>query len=176
MSFILWNSWWSIRNRPRIKIWLTIFDIVIEIVGIVAVLALWILMAATYSKLPDVIPTHYNAQGQADGFGGKSSILMLPVIATILYAGMTVLSRFPHIFNYPVKITESNASFQYRNMTRMIRCLKLGLVLVFGCIVFQTIRNATGTTEGLGIWFLPFILAIIVIPVIYFTVKSFMYR
>jgi len=176
LSYIFRNSWWSKRKRPKTKIGFTVFDLIIEIVGLVAVLALWIFVMVTFSKLPDIIPIHLNASGQADNFGEKSKLLELPVIATILYAGMTIFSRFPHFFNYPVKITENNADFQYRNMARMIRCLKLSLVLVFGNIVLQTARNDTGNVEGLGGWFLPLILAVIFLPVLYFMVKSFLYR
>jgi uncharacterized membrane protein len=173
--FFLHNSWWAIKNRPKIKIWqFTIFDLIVEIAGLIAIVAIWILLMVTYSKLPDVIPIHYNYLGQADNFGTKSSIFLLPLIATVLFAGMTILSRFPHIFNYPVKITENNAFFQYSNAARMIRCLKLALVLIFGYIVIHTVLN-TGN-EGLGIWFMPLSLAIIFVPALYFIVMSFMYR
>jgi hypothetical protein len=176
MNYLFRNAWWNKRKRPKIKIFLTIFDIIIEIAGFVAVLAMWILLIAVYTRLPDVIPVHYNGLGQADAFGKKSEIFTLPVIATILFAGMTILSRFPHVFNYPVRITEKNVSFQYGNMARMLRCLKLGLVLIFGGLVLQTIRNAAGNTEGLGVWFMPVLLAVTFIPVLFFMVKSFMYR
>ena len=173
MNYLLRNAWWNKRKRPKIKIRFTLFDLFIEIAGLVAVLAMWILLIATYSGLPDVIPTHYNGSGQVDNFGGKSSIFMLPVIATAVYAGMTVLCRFPHVFNYPVKITGNNAFLQYGNMARMVRCLKLVLVLIFGYLIFHTALN---TGRGIGIWFTPVLLAVIFIPVIYFMAKSFMYR
>jgi len=176
MNYLMRNAWWNKRKRPKIKIFLTIFDIIIEIAGLVALLALWIFLIVAYSHLPDVIPVHYNGMGQADAFGKKGEIFTLPIIATVVFAGMTILSRFPHVFNYPVKINENNAFFQYRNMARMLRCLKLGLVLVFGGLVLQTVRNAAGNTEGLGVWFMPVLLAIICIPTLFFMVKSFMYR
>ena len=174
--FIFRNAPWNKRKRPKIKIWLTIFDLILEITGAVAVLAIWILLLATYSKLPEIIPKHYNGLGQVDAFGDKNEIITLPVITTILYAGMTILSRFPHVFNYTVSITEDNAVFQYRNMARMVRCLNLGIVLFFGSMLLQTIRHAFGNAAGLGIWFIPVFLGIIVVPMIYFLVKSFMYR
>ena len=172
MNYLFRNAWWNKRKRPKIKIGLTLFDFIIEIAGFVAMIALWVLVGVTYSKLPDVIPIHYNASGQADNFGEKSRIIMLPVIATVLYAGMTILSRYPRLFNYPVTITENNASFQYRNMSKMIRCLKLSIVLIFGGIVLQTIRSV----EGLGVWFLPFTLAVVFIPMVFFMARSFIYR
>ena len=176
--FIFRNSWWAIRKRPKIKIGITLFDLIIEIAGLVALLTLWIVLMVNYSGLPDAIPLHFNGAGQVDHFGGKNSIFILPVIATVLFAGMTILSRFPHVINYPVRITEKNAFLQYRNMARMVRCLTLTIILFFGSLVFHLIlysgENAEG--QGLGIWFIPVSLAIIIIPVIYFMVKSFIYR
>ena len=176
INYIFRNSWWLKSKRPKVKTRFKIFDLIMEIAGVAAVISLWIFLMTSYSNLPDVIPFNFNTAGQADGFDNKSKIFILPVIATALFVVMTILSRFPHFFNYPVKITENNAQFQYENMTRMLRLVKLSLVLVFGCIVFQTIRTATGNADGLGVWLLPTTLAIIFIPVIYFAVKSFIYR
>ena len=161
------------EKRPKYKLVLTITDKSLEIIGWLLIIAVWALTIINYSKLPSVIPIHYNLTGQADGFGGKGTIITLPIIATILFVGMTVLNRFPHIFNYPTTITKDNALRQYTNATRMIRVLKLIIVIIFGLIAYQTIQNATGQANGLGEWFLPLILALIHIPLIYFVVKSY---
>ena len=170
--FMFRNSWWVKRKRPKIKIELTLFDLIIEIAGLVAVLALWILLMATYSGLPELIPLQYNALGQVVNFGVKSSIFIFPAIATAIFAGLTILSRVPHILNYPVKITENNAFLQYRNAVRMLRYLKLAIVLLSGYIVLHAVLNV-GT---IGVWFLPATLGGVLLPVIYFMVRSFMNR
>ena len=159
--------------RPKIKLELTTADKAFELVGWLSIAAVWILTIKSYNNLPDTIPIHYNTLGQADGFGGKSNILTLPIIATILFVGMTILSKFPHIFNYPINITNENALSQYTNATRLIRYLKLILVILFGLIAFKTIQNANGQAVGLGVWFLPLTLGLIFIPLIYFIVQSF---
>lgn len=109
------------KGRPRIKIELTTTDNVIELIGWLSLLAIWVLAITSYSNLPDTIPIHYNGAGQIDRFGNKINILTLPLIATILFVGITIANRFPHIFNYPTKITEENAFSQYSNITRMNR-------------------------------------------------------
>ena len=97
--------------------------------------------------MPATIPTHYNGAGQADGFGGKITILTLPLIATVLFVGMTFLNKYPHIFNYPTNITQDNVLRQYTNATRLIRYLKLIIVFIFGLIAFKTIQNANGEAD-----------------------------
>ncbi len=160
-------------ERPKIKLELTTTDKIFEILGWTSIFAIWVLTITNYTKLPDIIPIHYNAMGQADGFGRKGNILILPIIATVLFVGLTILNKFPHVFNYPTNITTDNALRQYTNATRLIRYLKLIIVVIFGLISYQTIRNANGQTEGLGTWFLPLTMGLLFIPLIYFIVKSF---
>jgi len=159
------------EERPKIKLELTTADKTFEIIGWLLVISVWGLTITNYANLPETIPTHYNGAGQADRFGGKATILTLPLIATVLFVGLTILNKFPHIFNYPTNITQDNALRQYA--TRMIRYLKLIIVVIFGLIEFKTIQIANGQADGLGIWFLPMTLGLIFIPLIYFVVKLF---
>ena len=160
-------------TRPRIRIELTVTDKAIEIIGWFALLAIWVLVISNYSNLPDTIPTHYNGMGNADGFGNKTNILILPLIANILFVGITIINKFPYIFNYPTQITEENALRQYTNATRMLRFMKLILVILFGLITFKTIQGANGQSFGPSVWFLPLTLGLIFIPLSYFITKSF---
>jgi uncharacterized membrane protein len=160
------------EERPKLKIQLSSTDQVFELLGWGVLLALWVWTGMSYSSLPDTIPTHFNTAGEADGFGSKASIIGLPVIATLLYIGLTLLNRFPHIFNFPTPVTQDNALRQYTNATRMIRYLKLILVLVFAGISFQTIQQANGEAAGLGVWFLPVTLGAIFLPLLYFVINS----
>lgn len=135
------------NERPKIKLGLTTTDKIFEILGWTSVLAIWVLTITNYTSLPDTIPIHYNGAGQADGFGGKVNILTLPLIATVLFVGLTILNKFPHIFNYPTNITADNALRQYTSATRLIRYLKFIIVVIFGLISIQTIRNVNGQTS-----------------------------
>jgi uncharacterized membrane protein len=162
-----------VEERPKIKLELTAADKIFEIIGWLLIIVIWGLTIANYSNLPETIPTHYNGAGQADGFGGKATILTLPIIATILFIGLTVLNQFPHVFNYPTNITQDNAFRQYTNATRLIRYLKLVVVFIFVLIVYKTIQHANGKADGLGVWFLPLTMGLIFIPLIYFVSKSF---
>ena len=159
-------------ERPKITLIPTTADRLVELLGLLILLTLWGWTITHYSSLPGTIPTHFNAAGEADGFGSKASIIGLPLIATLLFIGLTVLNRYPHIFNYPSPVTQNNALRLYTLATRMLRYLKLVLVLVFGGIEFMTIEHATGKGAGLGVWFLPLTLVLVFLPLIYFVVKS----
>jgi uncharacterized membrane protein len=148
------------EKRPRIKIENTSLDRVVDLAGWLVLAGLWLMILLNYADLPDTIPTHFNAAGKVDDYGSKSTIFLLPVIATLLYGGMTRLNLFPHIFNYTKKITAENALAEYTNSTQMMRYVKLVIVFLFTIIVFKTIQTANGKSEGLGIWFLPLVLVL----------------
>ena len=99
-------------DRPKIKLGLTNTDKIIEFIGWILLIGTWILAILSFSNLPESIPTHFNGAGEADGFGEKSNIFALPIIGTILFIGMTMLNKNPHIFNYPKAITNENALSQ----------------------------------------------------------------
>jgi uncharacterized membrane protein len=160
------------ETRPRIKLELTNYDKLFEILGWSILLTLWIFTVTNYFSLPKIIPTHFNGAGHIDSFGSKLTIFILPIIGTILFIGMTILNNFPQIFNYPTNITAENALEQYTNATKLIRYLKLILVIIFSIITYMIIQTTNGLSDGLGIWFLPLTLGLIFIPVIYYTIKA----
>ena len=159
-------------NKPKIKLDITNTDKIIEFIGWILLIGTWILTVLSFSDLPESIPTHFNGAGEADGFGEKSNIYTLPIIGTILFIGMTMLNKNPHIFNYPEAITNENALSQYYNTTRMIRILKLIIVFIFGLILIMTLQYTNGYADGLGTWFLPFTIGLFTIPTLYFLIKS----
>ena len=108
-----------------------------------------------YADLPDTIPIHYGADGKADGYGSILTIFLLPAIGTLLFAGLTMLNKYPHLFNYPHEITEENKERSYRSAQKMISALKLLITLIFAYITFVTIRKSDSDTASLGTLFLP---------------------
>ena len=148
-------------------------DVAMELFGWLILIGLWVLVFINFQGLPETIPIHFNAAGKADGFGNKWNMLTLPIVASVLYIGMTILNKYPHVFNYPTEVlTEENALKNYTMATRLLRVLKLVLVIIFSLIVFRTIQNINGTAEGLGVWFLPLTLGMIFIPMAYYIIKS----
>lgn len=140
----------NISQRPRVKPRPTFFDKTIETAGWAVLVGCWILVAGSYSSLPQIIPIHYNAAGTPDGFGAKTALWLLLVVDSVLFVGMTILNRYPRIFNYLVPITPENALRQYTLATRLMRWVKLGVVLIFGGIIWKTIRIVGGEADELG--------------------------
>jgi uncharacterized membrane protein len=164
------------ETRAKFNLILTSTDRMLEMAGWVVLGVLWLLSIWSFFNLPDTIPIHFNASGQADGYGEKDTIFFLPAIATIISIGITILSRYPHLFNFPFELTPENTERQYSNALKMVRFMKISLALIFTIIVFGMTQSAQGKSDGLGFWFLPFSLALTLIPMVYFIVKSYKMR
>ena len=160
------------ETRPKINVSLSPLDKILESTGKLLIIIIWGLTLFVFFKLPTIIPTHFNAAGQPDGYGNKLTILVLPIIATLLYFGLTKLNQHPHTFNYINSITEDNAEQQYTIMTRMLRILKIALLIIFSYIILFTYLTTIGFTNGLGVGFLPFTLGVALIPIIFYIRQS----
>lgn len=159
-------------QRPKLTIDKTSTDRWMDGLSLLLLIALVVLPAYYYGSLPDRIPTHFNNAGEADGFGSKSMIWMLPAIGIAMYIMLTFLQRIPHKFNYLQEITMDNAEKQYRGGLAIMRFLKLWCTLIFLYITYGSIQTALGNAEGLGKYFTAFVLITgVVVPVI-FAIKS----
>ena len=162
------------EERPKITIELTDTDKIIEMTSWLLLRAIWVFTIMKYTELPDIIPVHYDGTGHVNEFGDKATIIFLPAIGTIMAIGLTVLNKYPHVFNYLKKITPENALEQYTNATRMIRFLNLSTTLVIGIVVLMIVTDSSKETvePGGGIMLVILISAIIFLPLLYFTVKA----
>jgi uncharacterized membrane protein len=160
-------------ERPKINPPLFVFDIVLEGLAAVAIIYMLVQLIMTWPTLPEQVPTHFNSSGLTDDWGSKSSMLILPMVALVMYVGLTVLSRFPHIFNFPVPLTEHNAVRQYHLAKSLLSFIKLDVLAIFLYIQSFTIRTAMGEAAGLGIWFIGYTMGGTFIPIIiYFVLAS----
>lgn len=159
-------------ERPKIQLEKRPQDWVIEMATFVGLLLLIGLPILHYSSLPDTIPIHFNAKGVADGYGSKGTLLMLPILGTVMFIGLYALNRVPHIFNYPVEITEENAEKQYRNGTSLMRWLNMVITLSFAFMEWRVIDSSMQGQGDLGAYFLPVFLISIFGPIVYFIWKG----
>ncbi len=159
------------ESRPKIKIFLTLKDKVVEVLSFLLLVAFWGFIFSHYRSLPETLPTHFKANGTADGYGPKWTLFLLPILSLFFYIGLTFAARYPHKFNYMIKITENNAAKQYGIATQMLRFMKLCLILVFFAIDYKTVHDATTTLPNLGGWFMFLVMSLIFVPIFYFLIQ-----
>ena len=126
-----------------------------------------------YPLLPDRIPAHFGFSGEADAWGNKSGLLLQSGIVLVLYIGLSILNRFPYIFNYPVEITPDNFRRQYRMARTLLNILKLSSVLLFLGILYTTLRHAYGQEIRLmGGYMILVVPGLLILPLIIYLVAA----
>lgn len=126
------------------------FERTLRIASLVGVVFLFFLVVVYWSHLPDSIPIHYNAAGKPDSWSGKWSLLILPIVCLVIYIGLSILTRFPHLYNFPWKITEENKERQFHLAQMLVLSIKTEGIWLFGYIQWQTVQIALGKSDGLG--------------------------
>jgi uncharacterized membrane protein len=159
-------------SKPILKISLKPFDWIIEGITLFILIGVMVYFFIQYSTLPDTIPTHYGFSGKADGYGGKSTLLVLVGVLIAMYLLLLGVSRIPHKFNYVTEITESNAYLQYSIALQMMRIVKLIVVIIFSYIIVTTIQIAQGNAISLGTWFLVTVIFLLFVNIIIYAIKS----
>ena len=159
-------------ERPIIKLKLTGFDLSVEVIGVLLLIAFWIFTIYHFAALPEIIPTHFGGGGKPDGYGSKWTIFSLPVVGLVMHVGLTMASRYPHKMNYMTTITPENAEKQYSIMARMIRVMKVSVLLVFFIIDYEVVQVASGLPDIFGKYFLLIVTGLVYVPLFYFLIQS----
>ncbi|GAA0084694.1 hypothetical protein UT300007_11330 [Clostridium sp. CTA-7] len=145
---------------------------ILDIIGIILILALVIITFMYWLNAPDIVPTHYNVRGEIDGYGSKNTIFFLLSIVIILYIGLYFLAKYPQIYNYAVKITPVNKEKQYNMATTFMRVLNVELVLIFFYIQLKQVTSISGNNKNLSMAFLPIELMVLFGSIAFYIYKS----
>lgn len=154
-------------KQPNINLSPTPLDRCLDGISFLLLLALLGTTFYYYKLLPETIPTHFNASGEPDAFGDKSSIFLFAGIAVLIYVVLYIYKDKPHLYNYPTAITEENAPEYYNKASKMMRFLNLVNILIFFYLQYQTIQTALGSSDGLGSYFLVITLVVSLLPLLF---------
>ncbi len=122
--------------------------IAFSLASAIAILLAVLLILQFWGLLPDRIPIHFGLGGLADAWGDKVTIWLLSAVAAIIFVVLAVASRYRHIFNYPVRITDENAPRQYLRARGILVWLKVEVCWLFAFIVRPQIIVALGNTQS----------------------------
>jgi len=138
----------------------------LEIISLFLLVLTCYLALFNYSALPDTIPTHFDAGGKPDDWGGKSSVFVFPAVSAFIYLLFTsigiwfaVIKDPRRLMNLPRKWKAALTAEQTEELrVFMNRCLFLLKLLIQGLAAYGTyitIEIAQGNASGLGApWFL----------------------
>ncbi|GAA0500771.1 DUF1648 domain-containing protein [Salinibacillus aidingensis] len=136
-------------------------------VTLIIILGTYIYLAFVFPGLPEEVPMHFNLAGEADNWGNKAFILVLPLIFAIILLPLHFLQRTPYMYNFPVKVTEENASRLYRLGRLLLAVMNVEMALLMVFITWAVVQTAKGHPflNGIMIAFLllPLVTALIFI-------------
>lgn len=93
-----------------------------------------------WPQLPEQIPSHYNFAGEIDGYSGRFSLLLMPLIGLVMDASLVLVGRFPKAWNTGVRVTLYNRVRVYRLVRDLLAELRLCMALFFaGFAVYQSL-------------------------------------
>jgi uncharacterized membrane protein len=136
------------QSRPVISLPRTPLDVLLEVFAVLGTITVIAMTAWGWRILPAIIPTHYGLSGEPDAYGGKESLLILPIISICTAVLLTVLSRFPHRCNYPWPITAENAPRQYALTRLLLRWITLEIVWTLCVLQWFIIQAAQSQVGG----------------------------
>ena len=125
-----------------------------ELIAVAGLVFSTAVVADFYSRLPERIATHFNEAGVANGFGARSTLWLLVGIALLLYLTLSAINFVPRIVN-------------------LRRPLAPGREKVVLAESMAMVRNGMGLQVGLGWWFLPVTLVVVLETCAFYMVRIF---
>ena len=134
---------------------------IIDVISAILVVTMIVGTFFIWKAAPDIVPTHFNFKGQVDNYGSKNIVFLLLVIAVICYVGMTVLSKYPKIYNYCIEITPENKEKQYLMAQTCIKLLNLEVAAIFLYIQLKIGAMMSSGNESFSIAIVPITLIVL---------------
>jgi hypothetical protein len=120
----------------------------------------FLLIRANIARLPARIPTHFNATGEANGWGSRDTLWLLPVVQVLtcgLFLAVPLLGRrFPGSINLGTRRL-SNFTPEQRErimplLSDMMGYMSILLGLLFSVLLRETIHAASSSHPHLSPW------------------------
>lgn len=145
----------------------------LDTLAIAALVALWAETLVTLPGLPDMVPTSFGNDGSPLAFGSKYGFLLLPVIATLVYAIVTLTLRMKTIVvNVPFEISPERLAALMPMHRFVQRLIRIELLVGFVALQLSILESAriAHLAAGFG-WIIGYLMVSV-----FATVGFYLYR
>ena len=149
-----------------IKIERNALDVFEAIVSLSCLVGVTLYLILAWNTIPAKVPMHYNAAGEVNQWGSKSGLIIFPIISWLIYGMITLIERYPQIWNTGVRITKENRDQVYRLLKDLIAWVKMITLSIFG---FLTVLSALA--RNLPVWFLLVFVVLLFGVIAYYIVR-----
>jgi len=132
-----------------------IIDQIVDIILLACVVYVAYILFTHFDALPEEIPVHFNAKGDADNYGSKNTVIILAVIGFVVILGLRLVRDRKQDFNYPFPLTERNEEIQYQLARGFLLFIAVITALLFSSLVYGTIAIGMGDWTALPGWLFP---------------------
>jgi len=113
----------------------------LEILALAFAVAPLLILLWAYDSLPERIPMHFGITGRADRWDSKSQAWIIPLIAILMYAGLSVITgTWPFLQGLSVPVPDS---------LQPLVAMKPGILMLFTYVIRMMVRIARGQAERL---------------------------
>lgn len=160
------------NEHPVISIKKTKTEWLHDMICIVLFVSIIIYLAFAWPYLPDQIPIHYDALGNADQWGSKWFTFLLIALTILIYIGFTILRKHPYKFNYPDRLTEENAERFYKNANLTISWMNFEIAIYFLWLSKGFIDSAVNQSDFMVLSELLIWISVLVVTMLYFLIRQ----
>ena len=132
-----------------------------ELVALTGLVFAAAVVADFYSRLPERIATHFNAEGVANGLGARSTLWVLVGIAVLLYLILSVVGSLQGVVSLKEPLAPDREKVVLAESMALVGWVKAEVCWMFAYICLAMVRNGMGLQVGLGWWFLPATLVVV---------------
>jgi uncharacterized membrane protein len=144
-----------------------------ELIALVGLVFSAAVVADFYTRLPERIATHFNEAGVANGFGARSTLWVLVGIAFLQYATLSAINFVPRMVALKRPLAPDRERAALAESMALVGWIKAEVCWMFAYLCLAIVRNGMGLQVGLGTWFLPVTLVVVLGTCAGYLVKVF---
>ena len=163
-------KFWDV-SRDRKKKPITLSDRILELVAAAMAVVMLVLTGVLYSKAPDIVPTHFNFAGDADGWEGK---VFYWILAGIMLVGMMICASAAYnrkLVNLPIRLKPEVFYRQIGLISRMCRIMTIALSLIWLAVLLAMSASFIGMSESVAVALIPLSAMLMISVVFFYTLK-----
>ncbi|MDY0405059.1 DUF1648 domain-containing protein [Virgibacillus sp. 179-BFC.A HS] len=136
-------------TNPKINVEVTLSERICTSVAVALIIATFISALHTYLHVPAQVPIHFDLNNKPDRWGSSLTIFLLPLVSLILFIPIYLIGKKPHLHNYPIAVTESNAKQLYQLSRLLVAVMNAEIALTFAVITLEIGVFMAGETFGM---------------------------
>lgn len=124
--------------------------------------------------LPDRIPTHFDMDGKANGWGKPTSLLILPGFCLFMLVQLWALRFVPtSLMNFPGPRTPENTARQMQNIRQLLVVMRVLMTVLFLALEIQWVWAAAHPQQQTYPWLVLVFVGVLLASVAVFVVRAY---